>query len=250
MKRTRDPDRTRRSILDAAATEICAYGPAGARIDAIAEAAGINKRMLYHYFGSKDGLLAAVFEDRLGAPGDDGQTSLSAALMARQRRSAEQPDEIRLLMWQALADAGGRAAGQSERAEASRKRIEPVGAARRGGSSDLDAAQRELTFAAIAMFPFAFPQLTRQITGQSPTDPFFLAARAEHLAALAALLETERGEMKISEPERAESKPSGLPKPSESAADAKPRFRLTANVTESPRTAAPGQREMDAKTSK
>jgi AcrR family transcriptional regulator len=237
LERIRDPDRTRRSILAAAGAEICAHGPAGARIDAIAEAAGINKRMLYHYFGNKDGLLAAVFADRLGTPSEDARTSLSAALIAQQWRSAEQSDEIRLLMWEALADTGDDVAAQSERVGAWRERVEQIGAAQRAGllTRAVDAAQLELTLAAIAMFPFAFPQLTRLITGLAVTDPGFVEARTEHLSALAALLESKKG----------------APKKSESAPRApKPRIRLTPNVTESGRTAVSDQREMDAKTSK
>lgn len=60
---TRDPERTRAAILRAATTEITAKGLTGARVDAIAERAGVNKRMLYHYFGDKDGLYLAVLED-------------------------------------------------------------------------------------------------------------------------------------------------------------------------------------------
>ena len=68
VTRARNPDRTRRAILDAAVAEFCAVGPAGARIDAIAAAAGVNKRMLYHYFTSKEGLFAAVLDDQLTQP--------------------------------------------------------------------------------------------------------------------------------------------------------------------------------------
>ena len=60
VTKTRNPDRTKRAILDAAVAEFSAVGAAGARIDSIAAAAGVNKRMLYHYFESKEGLLAAV----------------------------------------------------------------------------------------------------------------------------------------------------------------------------------------------
>ncbi len=35
----------------------------GARVDVIARRAGINKRMLYHYYGDKDALYLAVLED-------------------------------------------------------------------------------------------------------------------------------------------------------------------------------------------
>lgn len=58
----RDPDQTRTRILQAATQEFHRYGLGGARVDRIAEAAGVNKRMLYYYFGSKDDLFLAVLE--------------------------------------------------------------------------------------------------------------------------------------------------------------------------------------------
>ncbi len=60
--RTRDPQRTRRAILDAGLSEFAARGLSGAGVAAIAETAGVNKRMIYHYFGSKEGLFRAVIE--------------------------------------------------------------------------------------------------------------------------------------------------------------------------------------------
>src|SRR6266700_5339811 len=58
----RDQERTSASILAAAITEFTAKGYAGARIDAIALRSGANKRMIYHYFGDKEGLYLAVLE--------------------------------------------------------------------------------------------------------------------------------------------------------------------------------------------
>src|SRR5258708_2954250 len=58
----RDPERTSASILAAAITEFTEKGYAGARIDAIALRSGANKRMIYHYFGDKEGLYLAVVE--------------------------------------------------------------------------------------------------------------------------------------------------------------------------------------------
>ena len=52
----RNPERTRTRILSAALKEFAAKGFAGARVDNIARRAAINKRMLYHYFGDKEGL--------------------------------------------------------------------------------------------------------------------------------------------------------------------------------------------------
>jgi TetR/AcrR family transcriptional regulator len=58
----RDPERTRETILEAATAEFAANGLGGARADEIAARAGANKRMLYHYFGDKQGLYLAVLE--------------------------------------------------------------------------------------------------------------------------------------------------------------------------------------------
>lgn len=58
----RDPDRTREAILAAAQAEFSAKGLSGGRVDAIARRARANKRMIYHYYGSKDGLYLAALE--------------------------------------------------------------------------------------------------------------------------------------------------------------------------------------------
>lgn len=54
---------TQKRILDAAVEEFARYGLGGARVDRIAQRAGANKRMLYYYFGDKDGLFLAALED-------------------------------------------------------------------------------------------------------------------------------------------------------------------------------------------
>jgi TetR/AcrR family transcriptional regulator len=54
---------TRQRILDAAAREFAANGLAGARTEAIAAAAGVNKALLYYYFDSKARLYQAALED-------------------------------------------------------------------------------------------------------------------------------------------------------------------------------------------
>lgn len=50
-------------ILNAAKMEFAKKGLGGARVDAIAEKAHANKRMIYHYFGSKDQLFQKVIEE-------------------------------------------------------------------------------------------------------------------------------------------------------------------------------------------
>jgi AcrR family transcriptional regulator len=53
---------SRSALLAAAAEEFARHGPKGARIQAVVERAGVNERMIYHHFGSKDGLYTAVLE--------------------------------------------------------------------------------------------------------------------------------------------------------------------------------------------
>ncbi|RCW71364.1 TetR/AcrR family transcriptional regulator [Pseudorhodoferax soli] len=61
--RTNDPARTMADILDVALTEFAEKGLDGARIDQIAAATQTSKRMIYYYFGSKEGLYLAVLEE-------------------------------------------------------------------------------------------------------------------------------------------------------------------------------------------
>ncbi len=58
----RDPAATRNKLLTAARTEFARSGLAGARVDEIAARAGVNKQLVYHYFGDKDALYLAVLE--------------------------------------------------------------------------------------------------------------------------------------------------------------------------------------------
>ena len=64
--RTRDAEGTKARILDAAKKEFARNGLGGARVDVIADKARANKRMIYHYFGSKEGLFQTVLENAWG----------------------------------------------------------------------------------------------------------------------------------------------------------------------------------------
>jgi AcrR family transcriptional regulator len=60
--RTNDPQRTMANILTVARKEFSEKGLAGARIDQIAAETQTSKRMIYYYFGSKEGLYLKVLE--------------------------------------------------------------------------------------------------------------------------------------------------------------------------------------------
>lgn len=61
----RDGVASRQRLLDAATAEFAAFGVAGARVDRIADSAGVNKAQMYGWFGSKEGLFEAVFAQHL-----------------------------------------------------------------------------------------------------------------------------------------------------------------------------------------
>jgi AcrR family transcriptional regulator len=187
----RDPDRTRARILDAATREFAAKGRAGARVDAIARRARVNKRMLYHYFGSKCGLFQAIVKraaarnaEALAAMSDDP----AEILPAWAESTGANRDWVRLLTWEALEMGEGRApAAGAER----RRNIEAAtarlarGRARGLVAKDLDLGHLLLSISALAVFPWAFPQVARLMTGRGPDDPRFRSGRARFLRALA-----------------------------------------------------------------
>jgi AcrR family transcriptional regulator len=61
--RKNDPEQTRRDIIEVATREFAQLGLAGARIDRIAGQTRTSKRMIYYYFGSKEGLYISVLEE-------------------------------------------------------------------------------------------------------------------------------------------------------------------------------------------
>ncbi len=63
--RRKGSNRTRGAILRAAERIFASAGLAGARTEAIAARAGVNKALLYYYFRSKDDIFQAVLEDHL-----------------------------------------------------------------------------------------------------------------------------------------------------------------------------------------
>jgi AcrR family transcriptional regulator len=62
-KRTQDPEGTRQNIIEIAAQEFALNGLAGARIDDIAAKTRSSKRMIYYYFGDKEGLYVSCLEN-------------------------------------------------------------------------------------------------------------------------------------------------------------------------------------------
>jgi AcrR family transcriptional regulator len=106
-ERQRDADRTRAEILDVATEEFATRGFAGARVDEIAAKTRTTKRMIYYYFGSKQGLYVAVLErayaqiraleQRLDVEHLDPARAMRALTELTLDHHASHPDFIRLV---------------------------------------------------------------------------------------------------------------------------------------------------------
>src|SRR5581483_3167788 len=82
------PEASRAAILKAAVREFAREGVAGARTDAIARFAGVNKALLYYYFKDKEALYQAVLDEVFSGARVAIQTALSKELPPRQRLEA------------------------------------------------------------------------------------------------------------------------------------------------------------------
>jgi TetR/AcrR family transcriptional regulator len=188
---SRNPERSRERILVAALKEFAAKGFAGARVDAIARRANINKRMLYHYFGDKEELFKAVLRRKIG----ERQTwaeSLSGepeeTLPFWFEAACKDADWVRLFQWEALQGNWQKVIDEKERSEITARGLERIKQRQARGqiSTEFDPRHVMLTMRSLTMFPVAFPQLTRLITGKSVFDPKFQKERVEFLKKFAA----------------------------------------------------------------
>ena len=176
VTRTRDAEATKARILQAAKAEFARVGLAGARVDEIAELAQANKRMIYHYFGNKEGLFRAVLEDAyLGIRTAEQELNLTE-LPARDALEKlveftwtyylENPEFIRLVN-SANLHQGRHLEGSEPLRTASRQYIDLIRRILERGVSEgvfrpgVDPGQLNITIAAIGYY-----YLTNHFTGQ------------------------------------------------------------------------------------
>lgn len=108
----RDPDRTRSKLLDVAIAEFSARGFHGVSVDEIVKRAGVNKRMVYHYFGSKDGIYRAAIlsiysrledvEFKAVRRGTSPEEKLRAVMEAYFNFNRRNPEFARIILWENL----------------------------------------------------------------------------------------------------------------------------------------------------
>ena len=116
MKQSEKTEITIEKILTSAENEFAQKGIYGARIDAISENAGINKRMIYQHFGSKEGLYSAVllrvynrnYKAEVSVFSQDGVSNFDKVKnLVREYFYFLKDDEnfVRIIMWENLNNA-------------------------------------------------------------------------------------------------------------------------------------------------
>jgi TetR/AcrR family transcriptional regulator len=189
----RNPQQSQERILRAALGEFAAKGFAGARVDVIARAARINKRMLYHYFGDKEGLFREVLRRKiaeraawLASAPDDPVERLPYWFQI----ACRDPEWIRLQEWEALQWGEQEVMDEARRQENCARALDQFRQQQARGllNPEFDAGQLLLSMMALTSFPLAFPQLTRLVTGLSISDPKFQEQRERFLRQFGAVL--------------------------------------------------------------
>lgn len=181
----RDPERTRAALLDAALVEFSAKGRAGARTSDIAARAGVNKQLITHHFGGKDGLYRALVDRWLAREAEYGGSGVPLADVAAAyvEDGVRERDLHRLLLRASLEDEedGGGLSTDDLADMRERQRAGEV-------SGELDPAFVLLALQAVAAAGIVFPGDVRRLTGMDPASPAFATWHARQLRCMTELL--------------------------------------------------------------
>ncbi|HEY9248442.1 MAG TPA: TetR/AcrR family transcriptional regulator [Rariglobus sp.] len=191
-KKTPVPPRDR--ILAHALKEFSARGFSGGRVDRIARGARVNKRMLFYYFGDKEGLFHAVLEsvwkqgDILHEAPDDPVESIRFWNEFYSRNEAW----VRLLLWEGLELKKPRAPAERQAfwtaSVERRRRLAGPG----NWPEALDARLLLLAELGMLLAPLALPHVARLISGHDPRGPEFAREQARFLETFVRLLGEHR----------------------------------------------------------
>ncbi|HBR92970.1 MAG TPA: TetR/AcrR family transcriptional regulator [Opitutae bacterium] len=112
VKVKRNPEKTKRALLDAGIELFSACGYDGVAVDEIVALAGCNKRMLYHYYSNKEGIYIEVLRQVFGEleayemqgvqEATDTATAIREILAQYFGFLQGHPEFVSLLMWENL----------------------------------------------------------------------------------------------------------------------------------------------------
>ncbi|MYS20707.1 TetR family transcriptional regulator [Streptomyces sp. SID4948] len=199
-ERRYDPERSRRQLLAAALDEFAAKGFSGARVQDIADRAGVNKQLINYYFGGKEGLYEGLREEWQQRRGGfaDPDLPLDELAVRYLRDTLDDPRRMRLLTWRALSgetggpaeeDAGGD--GPLSRTERRRELGEIA--------AELDPGVVLVAVMAAVAAPVTMPQQIREFTGLDPQSPEFAELYTEQLRRIVRRLGTLPADASVDE---------------------------------------------------
>jgi AcrR family transcriptional regulator len=198
-ERQRDPERTKRRILDAAIDEFARKGYAGARVADIAAAAGVNQQLISYYFGGKSGLAQAIgrlWRSYEAALVPD-KTSLAERVQLYGQAIARDPrlfQEAKLLAWEGLQEPpfDVEETEFAERDARLKEEVADIAARQARGEIDaaLDPAALLLILMAAGTALAVYPQLVRGLFGVAADAPDFIEYYSAQLARVVRALQT------------------------------------------------------------
>jgi AcrR family transcriptional regulator len=184
-EKQRDPERTKRKILDAAKVEFGANGFAATRVSDIADRAGVNKQLISYYFGGKEGLYQELARQwhHTGNRMSTTDQPLTDVIRQFTLNTAEDRDWGRVMVW---ANMSGQNPGSTQEAEFMRAQVEQLQERQRRGEipADLDPAYLLVALINAASASLTTPLLVRHITGEDAASPAFIEKYADQLALL------------------------------------------------------------------
>ncbi|WP_410563999.1 TetR/AcrR family transcriptional regulator [Amycolatopsis sp. cmx-4-61] len=189
QERRRDPERTRRLILEAAGAEFAAKGYAGARIAAIAARAGVNQQLISYYFDGKEGLYRALSEGWGQRQGELAAPDLPLSELVRRfaLEALTSRDGVKLLAWSGLEYAGPDTdPDHGPRTRRLTGTVEQIAALKAEGRLPewVDPASLTVLLMAAAMAPVTLPHVVDGLTGKPGDSPEFVRQYADQLARL------------------------------------------------------------------
>lgn len=193
----RDAALTKKKLLNAARQEFAAHGMTGARVDRIAELAGVNKERVYGHFGNKEGLFAATvgaaldeLAEAVSKPGEDVAQWVGSIYDFHRER----PELLRLLLWEALQHTDDELPGEQDRAARYSVKVDTL-ATQLGVPAGPGAAATLLCLIGLAAWPSAVPQLARLVVGPHAGTPHTQSVVRDRVVELAGhMVDGIRGE--------------------------------------------------------
>jgi AcrR family transcriptional regulator len=196
-KRTRDADRSREAILDAAETLFAHKGYEGTSLQEIGDRAGVSRGTPNYFFGSKEQLYRAVLERVLAAerasvlgtedrfPTDAASEAIIVAIIERfVDFLAARPTFLQLMEREALS--GGQRLRDIGSYSATLLEAQALldAASSSGNIRAVDGAQLLLSIIALCWFPLIHAETFARMLGLDVHDPAFSEQRKHHIIAL------------------------------------------------------------------